>query len=143
MQGTRWIISRAVALLSLAAVQAAPALASGCDRVTVARIRMPAAHKCWSYHGAATAFVGDFSHGQTISAEMKGEAAEMDPRSGRATTVWRPRDPNVEGPGGYFFGDAQAPGALTFVAPANGPYRFSFSPCAMWGEPGAVKICAK
>jgi hypothetical protein len=143
MQGNRRIISRAVALLSLVAVQAAPALASGCDRLTVVRIRMPAAHKCWSYHGAATAFVGDFSHGQTISAEMKGEVAEADPRSGQVATVWRPRDPNVEGPGGYFFGDAQAPGALTFVAPANGTYRFSFSPCAMWGAPGAVKICAK
>jgi hypothetical protein len=58
-------------------------------------------------------------------------------------TVPRPRDPNVEGPGGFFFGEAQAPGELTFVAPANGTYRFSFSPCALWGAPGAVKICAR
>ncbi len=112
-------------------------------RVRSPDIRMPAGQKCWTYHGAATTFVGDFSHGQTISAEMTGEAAEMDPRSGQVTTFWRPRDPNVEGPGGYFFGDAQAPGALTFVAPSNGTYRLSFSPCAMWGAPGAVKICAK
>ncbi len=141
---------KAIGSLSIAAIwllvapwPSALALASGCDRVTVARIRMPAGHKCWSYHGAATSFVGDFSHGQTLSAEMKGEAAEMDPRSGLATTVWRPRDPNVEGPGGSFFGEAQAPGALTFVAPANGTYRFSFSPCAMWGAQGTVKICAR
>jgi hypothetical protein len=49
----------------------------------------------------------------------------------------------MEGPGGFFFGAAQAPRELTFVAPANGPYRFSFSPCAMGGAPGAVKISAE
>ena len=138
---------KAIGVFSLGAAFAGiavqPALASSCNRESVAHIRMPAGQKCWTYHGAATTFVGDFSHGQTVTAEMMGEAADMDPRSGQVTTLWRPRDPNVEGPGGYFFGDAQAPGALTFVAPSNGPYRFSFSPCAMWGAPGAVKICAK
>ena len=68
---------------------------------------------------------------------------KYDPRSGHVATFWRPRDPNVEGPGGFFFGDAEAPGVLTFRAPSNGTYRFSFSPCAMWGAPGAVKICAR
>ena len=129
--------------VAMAGFTASPALASACDRESVARIRMPAGRACWTYRGAATTFVGDFSHGQTITAEMTGEAAEIDPRSGQVTTFRRPRDPNVEGPGGFFFGDAQAPGALTFVAPSNGAYRFSFSPCAMWGAPGAVRICAK
>ncbi len=98
---------------------------------------------CWTYRGAATTFVGDFSNGQTIAAHMIGKAADYDPRTGQVATVWRPRDPNVEGPGGIFFGDAEAPGTLTFRAPANGTYRFSFSPCAMWGAPGAVRICAR
>ena len=133
----------AVSLVAALAGFAAPAFASACDKVVVARIKMPAGQKCWTYRGAATAFVGDFSHGQTISAQMTGEQAEYDPRSGEVATAWRPRDPNVEGPGGFFFGDAEAPGALTFVVPANGTYRFSFSPCAMWGAPGAVRICAK
>ncbi len=93
--------------------------------------------------GAATTFVGDFSHGQTIAAEMVGEASDYDPRTGRAAPVQRPRDPYVEGPGGFFFGDAEAPGVLTFRAPGNGTYRFSFSPCAMWGAPGSVRICAR
>jgi hypothetical protein len=87
-------------------------------------------------------FIGKFSSGQTVSAQMTGEATDYDPRSGRVATVSRPRDPNVEGPGGYFFAVPDAPGVMTFVAPANGTYRFSFSPCAMWGAPGAVKICA-
>ncbi len=104
---------------------------------------MAAGQVCWTYRGAATTFVGSFSSGQAITAQMIGQASEYDPRSGRVATVWRPRDPNVEGPGGFFFGAVQAPGQLTFVAPANGPYRFSFSPCAMGGAPGAVRICAR
>jgi hypothetical protein len=104
---------------------------------------MAAGQVCWSYRGAATTFVGRFSVGKTISAQMIGEASDYDPRSGSVATVSRPRDPNVEGPGGFFFADAQAPGLLTFIAPANGSYRFSFSPCAMWGAEGTVRICAR
>ena len=135
----------AVLTAALACVLLIPglALASSCNRNVVAPIQMAAGQVCWTYRGAATAFVGSFSSGQAITAQMIGEASEYDPRSGRVATVWRPRDPNVEGPGGFFFSAAQAPGELTFVAPANGPYRFSFSPCAMWGAPGAVKICAR
>lgn len=134
----------AARLASAAALAALPAaaLASACDRPMIVHVRM-LGQTCWTYRGAATAFVGDFSHGQTITAEMVGQSAEYDPRTGRATTSWRPRDPNVEGPGGFFFADAEAPGALTFVAPTNGTYRFSFSPCAMWGAPGVVRICAR
>ena len=97
----------------------------------------------WTYRGPATLFTGKFSSGQTVSAQMTGDATDYDPRDGSATTVSRPRDPNVEGPGGYFFAVPDAPGVLTFVAPATGTYRFSFSPCAMWGAPGAVRICAR
>jgi hypothetical protein len=74
---------------------------------------------------------------------MTGDATDYDPRSGSAATVSRPRDPNVEGPGGYFFAVPDAPGVLTFVAPATGTYRFSFSPCSMWGAPGEVRICTR
>jgi hypothetical protein len=135
----------AVLAAALACVPLLPALAraSSCNKEVVASIPMAAGQVCWTYRGAATTFVGSFSSGQAISAQMIGEASEYDPRSGRVATVWRPRDPNVEGPGGFFFGTAQTTGELTFVAPANGPYRFSFSPCAMWGAPGAVKICAR
>jgi len=129
--------------VALACAPASPALASSCDKEIAARIQMAAGQACWTYRGAATTFIGDFSHGQRIGAEMMGQASEYDPRTGRIVTSWRPRDPNVEGPGGFFFGGSQAPGTLSFVAPANGTYRFSFSPCAMWGAPGVVKICAR
>ena len=119
------------------------ASAASCAHEVVAQIRLAAGRACWTYHGQATLFVGSFSSGQTVSAQMTGEATDYDPRSGTAARVSRPRDPNVEGPGGFFFGAPEAPGLLTFVAPATGTYRFSFSPCAMWGALGAVKICAR
>jgi hypothetical protein len=109
----------------------------------VAQIRFPGRQVCWTYRGAATSFIGKFGSGQAVSAQMTGEATDYDPRNGSAATVTRPRDPNVEGPGGFFFGVPDGPGVLTFIAPATGTYRFSFSPCAMWGAPGLVKICAR
>ena len=131
-----------IAALALASALSTSALATSCSREVAAQIRFPAGQACWAYRGPATLFIGKFSSGQTVSAQMTGEATDYDPRSGRVATVSRPRDPNVEGPGGYFFAVPDAPGVMTFVAPATGTYRFSFSPCAMWGEPGAVKICA-
>jgi hypothetical protein len=135
----------AVSLLALvgalSCAGAAPSHASSCDKEVAAQIRFPVRQACWTYRGPATLFVGKFSSGQTVSAQMTGEATDYDPRSGGVSTVSRPRDPNVEGPGGY--GVPDGPGIMTFVAPATGTYRFSFSPCAMWGAPGAVRICAR
>jgi len=139
-------IEKPIALAAAVAIVpalAAPALASSCSREVVAQIRMPAGKACWTYRGRATSFIGAFSSGQAVSAQMTGEETDYDPRSGSATKVSRPRDPNVEGPGGYFFGAPEAPGLLIFIAPATGAYRFSFSRCAMWGAPGVVKICAR
>ena len=97
----------AVSLLALvgalSCAGAAPSLASSCDKEVVAQIRFPARQACWTYRGPATLFVGKFSSGQTVSAQMTGEATDYDPRSGGVATVSRPRDPNVEGPGGYFY----------------------------------------
>lgn len=131
------------AALALFPAPPCPALPKSCDHDVAAPIRLAAGQACWTYRGRATSFVGSFSSGEAISVQMTGEASEYDPRSGRASTIWRPRDPNVEGPGGFFFGAPEAPGLLAFVAPATGTYRFSFSPCAMWGAPGKVMICAR
>jgi hypothetical protein len=136
-------VTTLLAALFCASTLSKPAFASSCNKDIVVQIAMTAGQKCWSYRGPATTFVGAFSGGQAISAQMVGEASDYDPRTRRVVTSWRSRDPNVEGPGGFFFGGTQAPGLLTFVAPANGAYRFSFSPCAMWGAPGLVLICAR
>jgi hypothetical protein len=135
-------IALAVAV-ALTSAQSTSALATSCSREVLARIRFAQGQACWTYRGSATLFVGKFSSGQAISAQMTGEATDYDPRDGGTATVSRPRDPNVEGPGGYFFAVPDAPGVMTFIAPATGTYRFSFSPCAMWGAPGAVKICTR
>jgi hypothetical protein len=131
------------AALAFAPAHSTSAYATSCSREVAAQIRFPSGKACWTYRGPATLFVGKFASGQTVSAQMTGEATDYDPRDGSTATVSRPRDPNVEGPGGYFFGVPDAPGIMTFVAPATGTYRFSFSPCAMWGAPGVVKICAR
>src|ERR1700735_2735004 len=133
----------AAALAFVSALSTSPARATSCETEVAARIRFPTGQACWTYQGPATLFVGKFSNGQTISAQMAGEATDYDPRSGSAATVSRPRDPNVAGPGGYFDGVPDGPGTMTFRAPATGTYRFSFSPCAMWGAPGVVRICAR
>lgn len=122
---------------------ALPSHAGSCDKEVAAQIRFTGRTACWTYRGPATLFVGKFLSGQTVSVQMMGEATDYDPRSGGAATVYRPRDPNVEGPGGYFDGVPDGPGLMSFIAPATGTYRFSFSPCAMWGAPGVVRICAR
>ena len=138
----RYFFRRAVrCAVTAAGLACIPASASSCRKDVTAPIQMPAGQACWTYRGSATSFIGKFKGGEAVSAQMTGAATEYDPRSGQVAAVSRPRDPNVEGPGGFFFGAPQAPGVLTFVAPANGMYRFSFSPCAMWGAPGTVVIC--
>jgi hypothetical protein len=140
---SEWHKPIALAAAVFVSALSTPALATSCSREVVAQIRFTGRRACWTYRGAATLFIGKFSNGQTVSAQMTGEATDYDPRNGSAATVSRPRDPNVEGPGGYFYGVPDAPGVMTFVAPATGTYRFSFSPCAMWGAPGVVRICAR
>jgi hypothetical protein len=138
-----WRRPIALAAVVSVSVLSTSALATSCSREVVAQIRFTGRQACWTYRGAATLFIGKFSSGQAISAQMSGEATDYDPRSGSVAAVSRPRDPNVEGPGGYFYGVPDRPGVMTFVAPATGTYRLSFSPCAMWGAPGVVKICAR
>jgi hypothetical protein len=75
------------------------ALATSRNHEVAAQIRFTGRQVCWTYRGSATSFIGKFSSGQTVSAQMTREAIDYDPRSGSAVTVSRPRDPNVEGPG--------------------------------------------
>jgi hypothetical protein len=137
------VVSLLALVVALSCAGAQSSRASSCDKEVAAKIRFAQGQACWTYRGPATLFVGKFSNGQKISAEMTGEATDYDPRNDSAATVSRPRDPNVEGPGGYFDGVPDGPGIMIFVAPVTGTYRFSFSPCAMWGAPGVVKICAR
>jgi hypothetical protein len=64
---------------ALACASPTPALASSCSRDVVVRIEMAPGQICWTYRGAATTFIGDLGHGQTVAVQMMGEAADYDP----------------------------------------------------------------
>jgi len=57
------------AAVALAGALTPPAQASSCDREIAERIQMADGQACWTYLGAATTFVGAFSHGQRIAAQ--------------------------------------------------------------------------
>ena len=132
-----------LAALAASSMASAVAHAGACHGDTTVRIERAPDDKCWIYRGEATTFIGAFAYGERIAIWMSGEHSDYDPRTGHKVTSWRPRDPNVEGPGGFFTGAAEAPGSLSFTAPASGTYRVSFAPCAMWGARGVVKICVR
>ena len=84
---TRTSIALAAALAFVPALSPSPSRAASCDTEVVARIRFAPGQACWTYRGPATLFIGKFSSGQTISAQMMGEATDYDPRSGGVATV--------------------------------------------------------
>lgn len=111
--------------LAVAAATFAPASASaGCTDEVVANVAMAPGRSCWVYRGPATVFTGEFGGGQRIAVHMS---------NGHL--------PNASGPGGFF--TESGGGSLGFFAPQGGIYRFSFYPCALWGQPAAVEICAR
>jgi hypothetical protein len=131
--------------LSFAALAFAPGTArsSACNEEIVVEIRMATGDRCWAYRGNATTFTGKFSQGQNVEVRMSGEAFEYDPATQKDVKSWQPRSPTVEGPGGFSTEAGMDSNVLNFRTPASGTYRISFSPCAMWGGQGEVRICAE
>ena len=74
---------------------------------------------------------------------MTGEATDYDPRDGSTATVSRPRDPNVEGPGGYFFGVPDAPGVMTFRRSRDRNLSLQLLTLRDVGRARRVRICAR
>src|SRR3974390_2632814 len=85
---------------------------SACLYATVERIRFSKGAECWYYAGKATHFVGNFSRGQRVTVEMKGEMFEgAGPGGLLFKPTWTARVPSIEGPhkfyaGKVFAGDA-------------------------------------
>jgi len=132
-------ISRVATLLAAlfcASTLSKSAFASSCNRDIVAQIAMAAGQVCWSYRGPATTFVGAFSGGQAISAQMVGEASDYDPRTGGVATSWRPRDPNVEGRADSSSARRKRRGSSPLSRPRTGPIASAFRP-ARCGAPPA------
>src|ERR1019366_5645651 len=130
--------------LSLSALALAPGTArsSASNEEIVAGIHIATGDRCWAYSGHATTFMGKFSQGQNVEVKMSGEASDYDPATKKDVKSWQPRAPTAEGPGEFSTEAEMDRNGLNFRTPANGPYRLSFYPCAMWGGQGEVRICA-
>jgi hypothetical protein len=138
------VIRSPLLAMSLAALALAPraAWSSACNDEIVVEIHFAAGDVCWNYRGNATTFVGKFSRGQNVEARMSGESVSYDPQSKKDVTSWEARTPSVTGPN-QFSAEAEMDSVLNFRTPTSGTYRIGFSPCAMWGGQGEVRICAK
>lgn len=120
------------------------AYASGCMQVRDTEIKFKRGKTCWEYSGNNTRYSGNFARGQSVTATMYGLAGFMSDKN-TVEKKWEARDPSVSGPD-QFFKSSEAddePGTMKFVVPRTGRYVFEFSPCAMWGYYGEVKICAE
>ena len=139
--------SVAVPLLGLLAIGLPDiAVASSCVNPQSAPIRFAKGKSCWVYEGMATEFTGKFSAGQRVEVRMNGLAYFANSGSAEEedlTAEWNARSPDVSGPGGFYFGEADADGTLHATLPTSGTYTFGFSPCAMWHAFGRVVICAQ
>lgn len=121
--------------------------ASGCVNEITVNIHFKKGAVCWYYAGRAEQFVGTFSRGQQVFVHMEGEGREYDGHS-QIKPYWAGRSPSIEGPDKFFAmpdlnANGSAASTIRAVMPASGQYRFSFSPCAMWGGYGHVAICAR
>ena len=115
--------------------------ASGCNHVITRPIRMTAGSSCWSFTGIGTTFVGTFRAGQRIAARASGQFS-TETASGQIEKSWGHWNLSVSGPGG-FLADSTNGGPLVTTLPASGRYSFDIGPCAVWGAPGKVEVCAR
>lgn len=121
--------------------------ASGCVNEVTVTIHFKKGAACWYYAGRAEQFVGMFSRGQRVVVHMEGEGWQDDGH-GQIKPYWTGRSPSIEGPNKFFAmpdlnPKGSAASTVRAALPASGQYRFSFSPCAMWGGYGHVEICVR
>ena len=91
------------------------------DAAFVGPNKVEKSQACWFYRGVAMTFVGEFSHGARIATQMMGRASEAGLLAGPRSQRRRP--------GRLLLRRRRRARSAEFVAPANGTYRFSFSPC--------------
>jgi hypothetical protein len=128
-------------LAAIACLLAPSALrASACNQEIVVPIRFQAGAMCWRHVGVGTTFNGQFGAGQHVTASAIGQMYNSDGvRSWVTTGPWQLY---VSGPSGFSASD-NGNGQLDIVVPQAGRYSFSIGPCAVWGAPGTIEICAQ
>ena len=113
------------------------AIASACNRDIRQQIKFSSGSYCWSFNGTATTFYGNFGAGQKINVRATG----LDQRS------WVALDLSATDRANFFRSspndrNGNSSGQLDFVTPHSGYYEFTIFPCAMWGKPVQITICA-
>ena len=112
---------------------------AGCNRPIVLPIRFQQGAVCWQHVGVGTTFTGRFDARQHVTATAIGQFVNADGKREWVTTGhWQI---SVSGPGG-FNADGQN-GELDAILPRAGEYTFEIGPCAIWGNPGMIEICAE
>lgn len=114
------------------------AQASACNESKTVQIAFHRGATCWSYSGTAEFFTGKFKAGQRIMISAVGAEQEMG-ANGRLVTRQAPRDIDVSLKGSSTYPQLNNGQMIT---PATGTYTFSLGPCAVWGLPAQVQICA-
>jgi hypothetical protein len=133
--------TRTIAVAICTALAGVPSTidASSCNHPIVVEIKMRSNSTCWVHKGTGTHSFGQFLKGQKISVG----AASGTSYDTSGDLSWTSRDPwqiNIAGPGG--FQQYESDGVLYAKLPANGNYVVSLGPCAIWGAPGTVIVCA-
>jgi hypothetical protein len=135
-------IDRSLLLLAAAFVFClvpASSFASGCNREIVVPVRFAQGAVCWQHVGPGTTFTGQFGAGQHVSAAAIGQFENADGnRTWTSTGTWQI---SISGPAGFFANGEN--GQLDTVLPRAGAYSFQIGPCAVWGAPGMIEICAQ
>jgi hypothetical protein len=112
---------------------------AGCNRPIVVPVRFQQGAVCWQHVGLGTTFTGQFGARQRVSAAAIGQFVNADGKREWVTTGhWQI---SLSGPDGFFANGEN--GELEAILPRAGEYTFEIGPCAVWGSPGMIEICAE
>jgi hypothetical protein len=112
---------------------------AGCNRPIVVPVRFQQGAVCWQHVGVGTTFTGQVGARQRVSAAAIGEFVNADGKREWVTTGhWQI---SLSGPDGFFANGEN--GELETILPRAGEYTFEIGPCAVWGSPGMIEICAE
>ncbi|HEY3812307.1 MAG TPA: hypothetical protein VGL66_03705 [Caulobacteraceae bacterium] len=112
--------------------------ASACNTPKTVNIQFHRGATCWAYSGTAEVFVGKFKAGQRLMISAVGAEQDMG-SNGRLVTRQSARDIDVSLKGSN---QSLSLNNGQMITPATGTYEFTLFPCAVWGLPAQVQICA-
>jgi hypothetical protein len=112
--------------------------ATACNTPKTVTIQFHRGATCWAYSGTAEVFVGKFKAGQRLMISAVGAEQDMG-SNGRLVTRQSARDIDVSLKGSN---QSLSLNNGQMITPVTGTYAFTLFPCAVWGLPAQVQICA-